>query len=1014
LVSDTTIPPASQGFDFKVWGPTYHYGPLCQLVTPSRGYLNPDNTFSVTLSGVGFADNIWFNNTTPYVLFNGINVTVTSPSDSSVVVNGIQADICLNNKTITMWWDKQTQVITCPPFTHGPVITTSFPDLGWQGDQVTITGSLFADPQLYTQPTNVQVMFGTAQGTTVSVSDAQIIVTAPANAWLFDPTLVVRWSGANKTCINDAVLKARDFHYGPIIDSIAPTFGFVYGRQPVTITGKGFQCCGLDTTKTLCRFAHTDTTTQDGTTTTTSATQITCNSLGRGAPEITGSTNAVTDKAVGLRFNDTTQNRIIDTDTVGLPRQSLVSYHYGPLIKAVTPTFGRIRGGTVITVSGAGFSDPFLTNVVLGNPNPACKFTPASGSAGPWFFNATSWNDGAVVCQTLDYTHKCGDPLDVITLVFYVNTTTTDRFNFPSTSNLTHYYGPLVSAITPSWGYVKGGDTVTITASEMDEWTGRQAKVLFANREINDQQYAISGNQFVVTSPVGSFLHSGPISVILDYKNDALTTLKYYWHWHPFTTTISQGWGIEGGGFSTTVYGGGFCEYETVQCKFGATLGSQSDVAYDDRIVCSVPANAPGAIGVSLTFCDYWADCQCNYANSADTIAAPGFNHVGITGVTPVSGPWVGNTLVTITGSGFDIFSSISVSFGSLTAVSPIGNGTSGTSFTVMTPAAPSAMSVQIFITLTYTFSTGETQTFTIPDRSETPFNFHYGYPAITSTAPAATDVDTSVDTTLTGDYFNGGLLANIKCYWTVPAATGFTTLTVAAKSKTDTTVTCTAPAYTSGVLIQGPSTLSLSYDGNRRSNIVGFAYTQNPAITSITPTNGPQYGGILVTVNGNNFNAAISVLCKFAGVISGSTGVNVGASTTTTAATTAATTTGAPVNTTTTTTATTTGKTNGTNGTTTGAAPAVYNSRQSRGLADTIVCNVPRSLASTFPANAAVEISLDGGLTWTSTASNNVFQYQEGFTSTSENSVGSTSASNVIVPIVSLVFALVLFVVVF
>jgi hypothetical protein len=561
----------------------------------------------------------------------------------------------------------------------------------------------------------------------------------------------------------------------------------------------------------------------------------------------------------------------------------------------------------------------------------------------------------------------------------------------------------------------------------LDEWTGRKVRVLFGNRESNDAdtEFTITNNgPWTAITPRGSFLHSGPVSLILDYKNDALTTAAYWWHWHPYTTSVSQVWGLEGGGFQTTVYGGGFCEYELVTCNFGSTLGHQSDVAYDDRIVCGVPEAAPGTSTISLTFCDYWADCQASYAGSADNVAAFGFTHVGITGVTPSSGPWVGNTLVTITGTGFDQFTSISVSFGTLTAVSPAGNTTTATQILVYTPAAPSAMTAPVFLTLTYTFSDGTTQNFIVTDRSSTPFNFRYEYPAITDIAPATTDVDVTLPVTLTGIYFNGGVLANIRCYWNVPTKTSTTptVITVNPTAKTDTTITCSAPTATNGVVILGPATVQISFDGSRKSNIVGFIYTQTPAVTGITPTQGPQYGATRVTVFGNNFNTGVSVLCKFSDQVSAA--VDVTYSTTTTTTTTS--TTGSTNTTSTSTTAATTGASNTTTTTTTGAsnttsngtAPvaARYGGREVRGTADTIVCLSPRSLSNTFPATAKVEVSLDGGVTWTSTASGvNSFTYQEGFTSTSESAtVNSTSNTNALVPLISMVFALVIFVVVF
>jgi hypothetical protein len=366
------------------------------------------------------------------------------------------------------------------------------------------------------------------------------------------------------------------------------------------------------------------------------------------------------------------------------------------------------------------------------------------------------------------------------------------------------------------------------------------------------------------------------------------------------------------------------------------------------------------------------------------------FTFAGITGIAPVSGPWVGGTTVTFTGAGFTSFSAISVAFGSLPAVSPTGNSTTATSFTVVTPASPTSQAVQIFVTFTYSFSDGNTQTFVFPGRSSAPINFHYEYPYINQIAPTTTDVDTSVDVTLTGDYFNGGVLSTIKCFWNLPGVQ--TPLSLSAKSKTDTTVTCTAPSYGAGVTMLGGSTVQVSFDGTRKSNMVVFLYTQNPSVVSVNPTNGPQYGATVVTVSGSNFNAGVSVLCKFGGVLIGANSVNIGGSTT----------------------GSTSGTTNGTTaGSTTGGANHTvqhYPQRRSpRGTNDNIVCYSPRSLASSFPATSTVEISLDGGITWTNNGVN--FQYLTGFTSTSEGVTTQTSAGAIASPLVAFVLTLVLLV---
>jgi hypothetical protein len=180
---------ASAGYQAKVWGPTYHYGPLCTGVSPSWGYLAPDPNMVISLSGVGFLDNTFFNST-PTVLIGTLNVTVTNPgaSDTVITFTGMtNTTQCLTTKSISIYWGLTSRVISCPVFTHGPRVFSSTPDLGWSGDTVTVNGDFMDDPLLQSQLTHVQVVFGSAAGTTLSVGKLTVTATAPVNNWLADP-----------------------------------------------------------------------------------------------------------------------------------------------------------------------------------------------------------------------------------------------------------------------------------------------------------------------------------------------------------------------------------------------------------------------------------------------------------------------------------------------------------------------------------------------------------------------------------------------------------------------------------------------------------------------------------------------------------------------------------------------------------------------------------------------------------------------------------------------------------
>lgn len=194
----------------------------------------------------------------------------------------------------------------------------------------------------------------------------------------------------------------------------------------------------------------------------------------------------------------------------------------------------------------------------------------------------------------------------------------------------------------------------------------------------------------------------------------------------------------------------------------------------------------------------------------------------------PPSG--LAGTTVTLTGTGFT--GVLSVTFG----------GVSATSFTVVsstkiTAVAPSGSgTVQIVVNTTGGTSNGIDFTYTTPS------------PAINSLTPAQGPVSGGNSVTLTGSGLSGATgvkFGAVNAAFTVVSANQITAIAPAAAGPGSVNVIVTTPGGT--------------------SNALPYTYLNSPVLTSVTPNQGSNAGGTVVTLTGTGLTGATSV--TFGGV---------------------------------------------------------------------------------------------------------------------------------------------------
>jgi hypothetical protein len=180
------------------------------------------------------------------------------------------------------------------------------------------------------------------------------------------------------------------------------------------------------------------------------------------------------------------------------------------------------------------------------------------------------------------------------------------------------------------------------------------------------------------------------------------------------------------GGNRVAITGTGFTGATAV--SFGSTPAASFTVLDGSEIFATAPAHAPGGVSISVTTPGGTGKSQTLY-----TYIAP---KPTVTGLSPNSGPTVGGTTVTITGTGFTGASN--VSFGSVPATNFTVN-----SDTSITATAPPGLARTIEVTVTTLGSTSVSVPITAGD-------YTYQAPACTTTITGTNSTPLTVTSGLT------------------------------------------------------------------------------------------------------------------------------------------------------------------------------------------------------------------------------------------------------------------------
>ncbi len=256
---------------------------------------------------------------------------------------------------------------------------------------------------------------------------------------------------------------------------------------------------------------------------------------------------------------------------------------------------------------------------------------------------------------------------------------------------------PTVTSISPNSGTINGGTAVTITG------TGFLAgATVSVGGTAATGVTVVNSTSITATTPAHA---AGAVNVIVTNSDTQSGTLTQGFTYTtvsnpaPTLTGISPASGAAAGGTAVTISGTGFQAGATV--SMGGTPATAVTVMNSTSITATTPAHAAGTVSVIVTN----SDTQIGTLTQGFTYTAVSNPAPTLTGVSPAAGTAAGGTEVTITGTGFQAGTTLSLGGTPATGVTVVN----GTSITAITPAhAAGAVTVVV--------SNAEQQTGTLPD----------------------------------------------------------------------------------------------------------------------------------------------------------------------------------------------------------------------------------------------------------------------------------------------------------
>jgi len=537
-----------------------------------------------------------------------------------------------------------------------------------------------------------------------------------------------------------------------------------------------------------------------------------------------------------------------------------------PTLTSVSPATGSTAGGTVVTLTGTGFTGassvtfggtaataftvdsatqitattparalgavsvvvtttpggtnaantlftyiaaPTLTNISPATGSPAggtsvtLTGTGFTGATGVTIGGAAATSVSVVNATTITCTTPAGSAGTASVLVITPGGTNAANTLF------TYIAAPTLTNVSPATGSRAGGTSVTLTGTN---FTG--ATVVTFDGEPATNIIVVNATTITCTTPAGQI---GTASVLVTTPSGTVSSSTLFSYFLPPSfASISPPGGVLAGGTPVTIKGGGFVAPMTV--TFGGVAATEVTVVNSTTLTATTPAHAGGAVDVVVSNAN---------ASATGTGAFYYFPIPTVTGVAPATGLIAGGRTVTITGSGFN--EGAGVRFDGVEAQGVIF--VNDTTLTAVTPAhAAGVVDVEVFSFFGSGTGTGL-------------FTYQIPPSVVSGVSPNLGALTGGKTVTITGTGFTGATAVSFGG----AAATGLTDIT-------DTSLKVTIPPHAAGVVDVVVTTPAVSITGKD-----AFAYV-SPGILGVSPPLGVPTGGTVVTITGSGFTGATGV----------------------------------------------------------------------------------------------------------------------------------------------------------
>ena len=373
---------------------------------------------------------------------------------------------------------------------------------------------------------------------------------------------------------------------------------------------------------------------------------------------------------------------------------------------------------------------------------------------------------------------------------------------------LTAIAPPTVTTVAPAAGPAAGGQSVTITGTNLTGATAVRFGGTAATAFTVD-----SATQITATTPAHA---AGAVAVAVTTPGGTGSKANAYTYVAaPTVTTVAPAAGPAAGGQSVTITGTNLTGATAV--SFGGTAATAFTVNSATQITATTPAHATGAVTVAVTT----PGGTGSKANAYTYVAAP-----TVTTVAPAAGPAAGGQSVTITGT--NLTGATAVSFGGTAATAFTVN--SATQITATTPAHAAGATTVAVTTPGGSGSKADAYTYVAA-------------PTVTDVAPAQGPSSGGTQVTITGTNFAGATGVRF----------GGSVATFSVDSATR--ITATAPAHAAGAVA-----VTVSSPGGDGSLPGAYTYVAAPTVTGVAPDRGPVVGGTEVVVTGTDLAGASAV----------------------------------------------------------------------------------------------------------------------------------------------------------